>query len=273
MVPTVRCLLMTAMAASTACGGTGPREPRAETHAVRGPPPGELAACALPPGARAAARCVIVPVLEDRARPDGPIIPLRVVVLPATAADSAPDPVFYFTGGPGQAATDGLAGTLSETAGTRARRALVLIDQRGTGASRPLRCELPDTERALVGWLTGAFDGDALRACRARLLAEGVDLARYTTADAVDDVEAVRRALGYPRINLFGVSYGTRVAVEYLRRHPERTRTATLRGVHAPDSRFPLEIARDAQRALDLTLAACELDRACRASYPRCATT
>ncbi|HEX8674880.1 MAG TPA: alpha/beta fold hydrolase, partial [Longimicrobium sp.] len=190
-------------------------------------------------------RCLTVRVPEDRERPrDGSVALHVVVVSPATPGDA--DPVFFFTGGPGQAASDGLQGTLHELAGVLATRDLVLIDQRGTGPSQPLRCDLDRTEDALRGWLTGGFPRAAIRACRERLLARGINPARYATADAVMDAEAVRGALGYERVNLLGISYGTRVALEFLRRYPHHVRTATLRGLHAPDSEFPRHVAGDA---------------------------
>lgn len=237
------------------------------------PTPGTAAeiACSLPvpEGVPATAlRCFTVAVPQDRALPGATTLSLHVVVIRSQAPSPDPDPVFYFTGGPGQAASDGLAGTLDELGQAGTTRDLVLIDQRGTGRSHPLRCELNRTEEALRGWLTGDFPRAALRACREGLLARGIDPARYATADAVMDAEAVRRALAYDRLNLFGVSYGTRVALEYARRYPERVRTATLWGLHTPDSRFPLHVAADAQRALDLTLRACDEDAFCIAAYP-----
>lgn len=269
-VRTVAAVATAAAAAGLLSGGAcGARtvSGRAVDAARAGEPAARSNPCAVP-GYAGALRCATIVVPEDRRHPAGRTVALRVVILPATSTDPVADPVFYFTGGPGQAATDGVAGAASETAGLRARRAVVLIDQRGTGASRPLRCAFGGTERALVGFLTGAFAPESLRACHARLRHEGVDVGRYATVDAVQDAEAVRRALGYDQINLFGVSYGTRVAVEYLRRYPAQTRTATVRGLYAPDARFPLQVARDAQRALDLTLRACETDRHCRAAFP-----
>ena len=222
----------------------------------------------VPEGLSAAAlRCLTVPVPEDRARPGARTISLHVVVVKRQAASTDRDPVFYFTGGPGQAASEGLAGTVDELA-VLTTRDLVLIDQRGTGQSQPLRCTLDRVEDAVRGWLTGDFPRAALRVCREKLLAQGIDLARYATADAVMDADAVRGALAYDRVNLLGVSYGTRVALEYARRYPERVRTVTLRGLHTPDSRFPLHVAGDAQRALDLTLRACDEDASCIAAYP-----
>lgn len=223
----------------------------------------------VPEGLSATAlRCLTVPVPEDRARPAARTISLHVVVVQRQAASTDRDPVFYFTGGPGQAASEGLGGTVDELAAVRTTRDLVLIDQRGTGQSQPLRCALDRVEDAVRGWLTGDFPRAALRVCREKLLTQGINLARYATADAVMDADAVRGALAYDRVNLLGVSYGTRVALEYARRYPERVRTVTLRGLHTPDSRFPLHVAGDAQRALDLTLRACDEDASCIAAYP-----
>jgi pimeloyl-ACP methyl ester carboxylesterase len=115
-------------------------------------------------------------------------------------------------------------------------------------------------------WLTGDFPAAALAECRRRW---DRDLRQYTTANAVRDLEHVRRSLGYPAVDLVAVSYGTRPALAYLRRYPDRVRTVTLRGLYPPEAPLPLYVARDAQAALDGVLAACAADAACRAAYPR----
>jgi len=89
----------------------------------------------------------------------------------------------------------------------------------------------------------------------------------YTTSDAVLDLEAVRTALGVARVNLVGGSYGTRVALEYLRRHPDRTRTAVLDAVVPPELALGAEHARNLEAALDAHFALCEADAACRREF------
>ncbi len=232
--------------------------------ATPGPPPG-LEPCAEPAGVRDA-RCGVLPVPENRARRDGRTIPLRVLVLPARASDPEPDPVFILAGGPGQAASDLVSGTRVSHARILERRDVVFVDQRGTGASNPLRC-LTGVPGSVEPWLGAAPRPREIRRCRQRLAARA-DLARYTTPVAADDLDAVRSALRYERINLDGGSYGTRVALVYMRRHPERVRSAVLRGVLPTGAHPPLVFPRAAQRALDAVFDACDADVECAAAYP-----
>ncbi|HEY9025837.1 MAG TPA: alpha/beta fold hydrolase, partial [Burkholderiaceae bacterium] len=165
----------------------------------------------------------------DPAHPQGVQFELHVAVLPALARQKQPDPVFFFAGGPGQGAI-GLAGTVDRLlARVGTRRDVVLIDQRGTGHSAPLKCDTPAADEALARSLDHARFVAALDACRAALakLPWG-DLRFYTTTIAMADADAVRAALGAERIDLVGASYGTRAALEYLRLYPQRVRRAVL---------------------------------------------
>src|SRR5205085_9239053 len=94
------------------------------------------------------------------------------------------------------------------------------------------------------------------------------DLRHYTTAEAMDDLDDVRAALGYDRINLTGGSYGTRAALVYLQRHPPHVRSLALEGIVVGDAHMPLTFARDAQPSFDQTAAACAADAACHAAFP-----
>ncbi|HEU0016050.1 MAG TPA: alpha/beta fold hydrolase, partial [Longimicrobium sp.] len=221
----------------------------------------ELAPCALP-GVEGQARCGVIHVPEDPAAPAGRRLALRVVVLRALLPAAERDAVFYLSGGPGQAATEAAAAVGAELAAVRARRDVVLVDQRGTGPDG-LRCRLAPGQEARA-WVTGAFPRERMEACRARWNA---DPRFYTTRYAVRDLERARAVLGYPRVNLVGVSYGTRVALAYLRAHPRRVRTATLRGAYPAAAPLPLYVARDAQAAFDRLAAthpglAADVDRA-----------
>ena len=204
------------------------------------------------------------------ARVDGPHIDLHFAVLPALARQKKPDPVFFIAGGPGQSAMD-LAGTVAQLlARLGQRRDLVLVDQRGTGRSAALDCPdaLPDAP------LRDAIDprrqAQQALACLPRLqaLPHG-DLRQFTTSIAAADLDAVRAALGATRINLVAASYGTRVALDYLRQFPQRVRRVVLDGVVPPDMRLPQASSEDAQAAFDAMLAACEADARCRSRYPR----
>jgi len=167
----------------------------------------------------------------DPARPDGTAIDVHVALVPALARHKLPDPVFFIAGGPGQSAID-LAGPLTAQMGRLTnRRDLVFVDQRGTGRSAPLRCEDDgDVLQPLADRLdTAAQVTRAARCAHALAHLPHGDLTRYTTTIAMADLDAVRAALGAPRINLVGASYGTRAALEYMRLFPHAVRRAVDR--------------------------------------------
>jgi pimeloyl-ACP methyl ester carboxylesterase len=216
--------------------------------------------------------CGSLAVAEDPDRPDGRAIEVHYAVVPAVARARALDPVYVFAGGPGQAAQR-VAGQVQPLfARLNARRDIVYIDQRGTGKSNPLDCERETPPAApLAELLDAARMARAARDCLRRLAAAS-DLRQYATWIAVLDVEAVRAALGHERINLWGASYGTRVALEYLRRYPQHVRSAVLDGVAPPDMALPASFAVDAQASLAALLTACAADADCDARYPALGT-
>ena len=223
-----------------------------------------LAPCRLP-GLEREARCGTLEVFEDRAARRGRRIGLRVAVLPAASAAPAPDPLFILVGGPGQPAT-AVAKPFSDLfADVLRERDVVLVDQRGTGGSNALDCPLAGSDEDPQSYLGDMLPLGPLRECLARLDA---DPALYTTPIAMEDLDDVRSALGYERINLYGSSYGVRAALVYMRRYPGRVRSAVMRGVVPTNMKVPLYYARDSQRALDLLFAECEADEACRRAYP-----
>lgn len=190
-----------------------------------------------------------------------PDLALHFVVVPAKEAATA-DPIFILQGGPGQAASklaDFYAQTFDEA---RARRDIVLLDQRGTGGSHPLDCDLGES--------LDLFPIDAIERCRADL-ARTSDLARFKTANAIDDLEALRRALGYSRVNLYGTSYGTRVAMQYAARFPRNVRSMILKGVVSPESVIPVGFAENSERAIRLLIDDCAADAGCAAKFPQLA--
>jgi len=229
-----------------------------------------LEPCSLP-GLDRPVRCGSLAVLEDRARGRGRTIALNVVVIPARGARRAPDPVFVIAGGPGQgAATPPVAPYVArELAAVNETRDLVLVDQRGTGRSNSLACDLGTGVRAaLSGGPLAPENGFRLAECR-RALERRADLRLYTTPLAMDDLDEVRAALGYDRINLFGASYGSRAALVYMRQHPERVRSVVLRAVAPMGYNIPVDGAISAQQALDRLLADCAAEAGCAAAYPR----
>lgn len=237
--------------------------------AAAAPPAPGLQPCALR-GVEHPAWCGQVQRPLDPAVADGPSIAVHFALLPALSRQRKPDPVFFLAGGPGQSAID-LAGTAAHwLARFSNRRDIVLVDQRGTGRSAPLRCEGDEASgQDLRDSLDPAALARSLARCRQALqaLPHG-DLRRYTTTLAMQDLDAVRRALGAERIDLVGVSYGTRAALEYLRQFPRAVRRVVLDGVAPPDMALPEAMAVDAQAAFDALLAWCEADAGCRARHP-----
>lgn len=204
----------------------------------------------------------------DPARPGGVQITVHYMVAPAMARNKLPDPVTLLAGGPGQSAIS-LAGMLMpRLSRLNNRRDIVFVDQRGTGQSAPLQC--PEGNRlSMKEALDDTLQAKRLDECREQLqkLPYG-DLRFFTTTLAMQDLDAVRAALGAPQWNLVGASYGTRAGLEYQRQFPQRVRRNIIDGVAPPDMVLPASFSGDAQAALDALLQACEQDKPCQARYP-----
>jgi pimeloyl-ACP methyl ester carboxylesterase len=216
------------------------------------------------PGEGEAARCGTFSVPENRDRP-GRMLPLKVIVLPARSA-TPKEPVFLLGGGPGQAATafaPGVAGAFH-----RDNHDVVLMDVRGTGDGHRLDCPQGGSDDDIQSYLEPLFhQGAGYAACR-DALAQTADLTRYTTPEAMKDLDELREALGHERIILEGGSYGTRAAITYIRMFGERVRAATLYSLVPIENRAPLFHAAAAQRAFDLVAAGCAAEAPCRAAFP-----
>lgn len=210
-------------------------------------------------------RCGTFRVPENREEPGGRRIELAVTVLPATGAEPEPDPVVYLAGGPGAAAT-GLDAAFEDLPRLRRSRDVVLLDQRGTGDSNGLDCDLlwggPEEAHA-----ESFLPVDRVRACREEL-SRRADLTRYTTPAAADDLDGLRRALGHERINLWGGSYGTRAALVYLRRHGEHARSVLLGGLDLSFVYGSAPWALAAERSLDRLSRRCRERDGCRRRHP-----
>ncbi len=238
----------------------------ASALAAEAPRRPELSPCK-EPGTPAGALCGTYEVFENRTARSGRKIPLKVVVLPATGGDRLPDPIIYFAGGPGDASIPEGLFFAQELASLRPKRDFLLVDFRGTGGSGGLFCTETQGSQGVQGFLDNFLPTEPIHACRDRLKKDH-DLSWYTTDAAIDDIEEVRLALGYGKVNLMGGSYGTRAVQTYLRRHPQSVRTATMMGVVAPDEHYPLKLARATQNALDGWIAECQADPACHRAYP-----
>ena len=201
------------------------------------------------------------------------MIDVHYVVVPAMARRKLPDPVFLLAGGPGQSAIGAAPQVFGLFRRLNNRRDIVFVDQRGTGKSASLECAEPKRES-----LVEQADPDAqfklLMRCKAELLrrpfikAES-DLGFFTTTLAMQDLDAVRRQLGVARIDLVGVSYGTRAALEYMRQFPEAVRRAVLDGVAPSDMALPTSASTDSQAALESVFTACVAQPACAGTYPQ----
>lgn len=228
----------------------------------------ELKPCTTLPGLPQDARCGIYEVWENQAAQSGRKIPLQVVVLPATGPERRPDPIVYFAGGPGDGSIEEGLWFTRNPPELRKDRDILLIDSRGTGRSAPLECGELRGNGSLQGFLEEFIPADKARACRDRLR-KTTDLTQYSNDAAVDDVEEIRTALGYGKVNILGTSYGTRTVQAYMRRHPGSVRTALMSGVVPVDEAIPLFTARHAQQALENLITECESDAACNGSFPK----
>lgn len=209
------------------------------------------------------ARCGTVTVPEDRQRPEGRTIALNVIVLPATASGTSLPPLFDIDGGPGLPVTKNVAFYATAGSAYRERRDIILVDQRGTGGSNPLHCPAFSKPEAAYRPL---YPAAQVRECR-RILEQVADLTKYGTADAVADLDAVRAALGYNQIDLFGLSYGSTVALRYLATYPDRVRAAVLMGVAPAFATPPKGHALAGDQALRKLIEQCRSDAACAAAF------
>jgi pimeloyl-ACP methyl ester carboxylesterase len=209
------------------------------------------------------AECSELSVLENPSASDGRRIRLHIARVPAINRRKQPDPLFVLAGGPGMAATTFYASAAFAFERIHRDRDVVLVDQRGTGQSNPLNCALDDNDLYRASDAEVAADA---RRCLATL-EKTANVAFYTTSVAVRDLDSVRAALGYQRINLYGVSYGTRVAQHYMRRFPDRTRSVILDGVVPPQLALGPATALNAEQALTRIFERCVNDSECKKHF------
>jgi pimeloyl-ACP methyl ester carboxylesterase len=222
-----------------------------------------LAPCRLP-GVEAAAECATFLVWEDRAAKKGRRIDINVAVVPARVRTHEPDPIFIFAGGPGQGAVSLASQVMPLFTRLNDHRDVVFIDQRGTGDSHPLDCD-EDDDAPLQSLFEDTLPAHLVEQCLKQLDA---DPRQYTTSIAVEDIDDVRAALGYEKVNLWGGSYGTRVELEYVRRHGAHVRSMVLDGVAPATMKLPLSFVADGEAALQKLVQGCEAEALCRLTYP-----
>ena len=209
------------------------------------------------------AQCGNLAVPENPAAPRGRQIELRVAVVPAISTRKHADPLFVLAGGPGMAATSFYTSVAPVFDRIHRDRDIVLIDQRGTGGSNALDCE--SSEEDLYQSTTAEIVAEAERCLR--MSSAHADVRFYTTTLAVQDLDRVRMALGYDSIDLYGSSYGTIVAQQYLRRFPDRVRSVILDGVVPPQLALGATSALDAQAALSSIFSRCVREQACHERF------
>jgi pimeloyl-ACP methyl ester carboxylesterase len=215
---------------------------------------------------RELARCGTIEVPERHDVPGARVLRLAVMVLPARGSRVKPDPLVFFDGGPGLAATHAAAYASWALDKARIDRDLLLVDMRGTGDDAPLACHLYDGGRT-APYLGPMFPIDRVRACATRLRGRA-DVTRYSTEAAARDFDDVRAALRIDRVNLYGASYGSRLALQYMRRFPAHVRRAALLGVNPPEVPVGRGFDRHIQQAIDSGFAACAASARCRADAP-----
>jgi pimeloyl-ACP methyl ester carboxylesterase len=218
---------------------------------------------------KAASICGTLTVYEDRASRSGRTIDIHFIVIEAKHRTNRA--LAFNPGGPGAAATAEAADFADITTGAfatlRNTYDILLVDNRGTGGSAPQQCDFaPEGQPEL--YFQQMWPDTLVRACHDRLAAHA-NLSLYGTSKAADDLDDVRTALGYPKLLLFGGSYGTRFYLDYARRHPTSVESLILEGVAPPHFEIiPLQMARGAQTAIDNLEKACGRDATCSAHFP-----
>jgi pimeloyl-ACP methyl ester carboxylesterase len=236
----------------------------------------KTAPCAFPIPSGYSPECGYLVVPENRASPTSTLIQLHVAIFHSTAEGPSPDPVVHLAGGPGSSSLDVARYLFDQGLGAILdRRDFILFDQRGTGYSLP-RLDCPERDALTPALLSGALSADeslqktieAFQHCRDRLSAQGIDLSAYNSAASAADLNDLRLALGYEQLNLYGDSYGTRLALTVMRDFPQAVRSVVL------DSTYPLEVnlytalAPNAERAFNILFDECAVDPICNAAYP-----
>ncbi len=212
--------------------------------------------------------CGTLRVPEDRTKTGGRTIVLHFVRVPAHHRSSA-TAIVWFDGGPGESVisdfSDGGIQGYPLSAALHEAHEILFLDQRGTGLSNQLQCPMYPRVSDVFAEI---FPVDSVRRCRARL-AKTSDLSAYGTDAAADDLDAVRRHLGYRRVIAIGGSYGTTAALVYMRRYPNAVQSALLIGVAPTFFKIPLPQLQAGQRALDDLERSCAHDAVCHAHFPK----
>ncbi len=219
--------------------------------------------------------CGYLVVPQNRSDPTGKTIKIALAIFRSTNASKAAEPVVYLEGGPGGTALatvslqfDSLFAPFLQT------NDVIIFDQRGVGYSQPA---LDCTEATDFAYNTLDVEltadayvqqyGDVLKTCGQRLIGQGIDVSAFNSAESASDVSDMRTALGYDKLNLFGISYGTRLALTVMRDHPDAVRSTIIDSV-VPLQGSYFDAVKSAQRVLDTLFAGCKANAACNEAYP-----
>jgi len=226
----------------------------------------EPCALAAPGGSSVEAQCARLAVPEDHDAPDGRKIDLAIALVPAKGMAEA-DPIYMIAGGPGQSAIESFPTVANAFSDVQRNRHVILVDARGTGGSNPLQCPgfMDEQELANPDNETPEAVVRLTEACRDELLKTS-DLRFYTTGDHIRDLDLVRQRIGVERINLVGVSYGTRVAQQYAAAYPRHARSLVLDSVAPNTLVLGQDHARNLEDALDAQFQRCRASEACLAN-------
>lgn len=222
------------------------------------------------------AECGYLVVPEDRSQPDGKTIKLAVARFKSDSSNPQPDPIVYLEGGPGGSPLRSFIPQFNVLFGPLLEeRDLILFDQRGTGYSQPA-LDCPEYKQVTLDLLDDdipteeaeELSNQALLACRERLANEGVNLSAYNSAENAADLNDLRNALGIEQWNLYGISYGTRLALTEIRDFPEGLRSVVIDSVYPPQVSLFASTAANGARAFDVLFESCASDAACNAAFP-----
>jgi pimeloyl-ACP methyl ester carboxylesterase len=220
--------------------------------------------------------CGYLVVPEDRANPQGRTIKVAAARFKATQANPAADPIVYLEGGPGGSPLRSYAKNFSILFGPfNQKRDVILVDQRGTGYSQPA-LDCPESTQLTLEQLNQHLAPEAadqqfnqsLQACRDRLKGQGINLGAYNSAANAADLNDLRSVLGIKEWNLYGISYGTRLALTALRDTRAGIRSVVIDSVYLPQGSLVTEPPASFARSLNLVLDGCAADKDCAAAYP-----
>ncbi|MFC9294848.1 alpha/beta fold hydrolase [Streptomyces sp. NPDC057011] len=219
------------------------------------------------------ARCGTLTVPENHAKPSGKTIRLGVAIVPAASTTPKPDPIVWLAGGPGDDAVG--EAKMAIGGGLNRDRDVILMSQRGTYSAEPtaLCPNIDEFNARAVGLVsddpsTERLHVEATKACRDQLAARGLDLGTYNDPESAADYEALRTALGIKQWNLYAISYGTHLALVYMRLHPDGLRSVALDGILPPSRGGSVSTWSSFKQGVDGLFKECEKQPACNKRYP-----